>query len=62
MDDTTAARVACPTCKLLGPPISPASAAEQLAGIHDEFQHRGHATAIVRLTEPGYAHAGLSAA
>jgi hypothetical protein len=53
MDDistTTAARVACPACKLLGPPISPARAAQTLAGIHDDFQHRGRATAIVRVT------------
>jgi hypothetical protein len=51
MNHKTAARVACPVCKLLGPPISPASAAEQLASLHDEFQHRGQATAIVRRAE-----------
>jgi hypothetical protein len=51
MNPKTAARVACPVCKLLGPPISPAWAAEQLASIHDDFQHRGHATAIVRQAE-----------
>jgi hypothetical protein len=53
MDDIStaaAARVACPACKLLGPPISPAWAAQELAGIHDDFQHRGRATAIVRVT------------
>ncbi len=55
MDDMTIARVACPACKLLGPPISPASAAQQLATVHDDFQHRGHATALVRA---GVAFAG----
>ena len=53
MDDirtAAAARVACPACRLLGPPIAPAAAAASLAEIHDEFQHRGRSTAIVRVT------------
>ena len=60
MDDirnAAAARVACPACRLLGPPISPARAAQTLAEIHDEFQHRGASTAIVRVTTVGQAAA-----
>jgi len=39
--------VDCHACELFGTPVQ--SAANQLAGIHDDIHHRGRLTADIRL-------------